>query len=120
MISNINEFKDRLNEEKIKLEGELKAVASKDPNNPVNWDAVVRDGVAEADENVAADAIEDYDENLAITNSLEARYADVVSALERIEKGAFGTCQICSKEIESDRLEANPSAKTCKEHLNSL
>ncbi len=120
MISNTNEFKNRLNEEKTKLENELKTVASKDPNNPTNWDAVVRGGVAEADDNLAADAIEDYDENLAITNSLEARYADVVGALERIEKGTYGMCQVCSKEIESDRLEANPAAKTCKEHLNSL
>lgn len=120
MISNTNEFKSRLNEEKTKLESELKTVASKDPNNPTNWDAVLRNGGAEADDNVAADAIEDYDENLAITNSLEARYADVVGALERIEKGNYGVCQVCSKEIESDRLEANPAAKTCKEHLNSL
>jgi DnaK suppressor protein len=120
MISNINEFKDRLNEERVKLEEELKAVASKDPKNPSNWDANVRDGIAEADDNLAADAIEDYDENLAITNSLEARLADVNKALENINADKFGICEVCSKEIEADRLEANPAAKTCKEHINSL
>ncbi len=120
MISNTQELKARLDEEKTVLESELKTVASKDPKNPVNWDATIKNGGAEADDNIAADAIEDYDENLAITNSLEARYADVVSALDRIEKGTYGTCQICNKEIEADRLDANPAAKTCKEHINSL
>ena len=120
MIPNTNELKERLDAEKTKLEEELKAVASKDPKNPDNWDAKVGDGVAEADDNLAADAIEDYDENLAITNSLETRLADVNQALEKINSGKFGTCEICSKEIEADRLEANPAAKTCKEHLSSL
>jgi RNA polymerase-binding transcription factor DksA len=73
-----------------------------------------------ADENVVADSIEEYEENTAITNSLEARYKDVKSGLDKIKHGVFGKCQICQREIEEDRLEANPAARTCKEHINSI
>ena len=36
----------------------------------------------------------------------------------KMEKETFGICEVCGKEIEEDRLLANPSARTCKKHLN--
>jgi len=36
-------------------------------------------------------------------------------ALERIERGEFGTCVQCSKEINHERLEAVPHARLCIE-----
>jgi YteA family regulatory protein len=35
------------------------------------------------------------------------------NALERVNNGTFGTCEFCSKEIEKERLEAIPYARTC-------
>ncbi|MBI2086800.1 MAG: TraR/DksA C4-type zinc finger protein [Candidatus Zambryskibacteria bacterium] len=55
---------------------------------------------------------------MAIVNTLETRYNDIKSGLDKIEHGTYGLCQICGKEIETDRLEANPSARTCIEHMN--
>jgi len=37
----------------------------------------------------------------------------IEAALERIEAGTFGTCQICGKPIAPERLEALPSALDC-------
>lgn len=34
-------------------------------------------------------------------------------ALEKIEKGAYGNCEICGKKINKERLKALPSAKYC-------
>ena len=41
-----------------------------------------------------------------------------LDALERIEKGTYGICEVGNEEIEEDRLNANPAARTCKAHLN--
>jgi RNA polymerase-binding transcription factor DksA len=112
-------FKEKLEKEKGELEAEMAKVGHKDPNNPSNWTASPADrDVSQADENTVADSIEEYEENSAILNTLEARYKDVKSGLDKIEKNVYGTCQICGKEIEFDRLDANPAARTCKEHMD--
>ena len=38
---------------------------------------------------------------------------DVVSALERIDDGSFGSCERCGEEIAEKRLEALPFARHC-------
>jgi RNA polymerase-binding transcription factor DksA len=122
MAINAEHFRERLEKEKAELETELSKVARVDPANPSNWEPLPpgeRD-ISQADENIVADSIEEYEENTAITNSLEARYKDVKSGLDKIKHGVYGKCQICQKEIEEDRLEANPAARTCKEHINEL
>ena len=32
----------------------------------------------------------------------------------------YGICENCKKEIENDRLEVNPAAKTCKECMDKI
>lgn len=112
-------FKKKLLGEKENLEKELGQVARKNPDNPSDWEPLPPSDkdISQADENTVADSIEGYEENSAIANTLESRYKDVKSGLDKIEKGVFGTCQVCGKPIELDRLEANPAARTCKEHM---
>jgi DnaK suppressor protein len=38
---------------------------------------------------------------------------DVVSALQKIDDGSFGTCERCSEDISEKRLEALPFARYC-------
>ena len=111
-------FKGKLEAEKVVLEGELGEVGRKNPDNPLDWEATPAEGaVREADENAAADNVEEYAENAAILNTLETRYNAVKNALERIKEGTYGICEVGGEEIELDRLEANPSATTCKAHM---
>lgn len=113
-------FKNKLEEEKAELEEELAKVGRKNPDMASDWEATPptdRD-ISSADENTVADAMEGFASNTAIVNTLEKRYRDVVSGLDKIKHGVYGKCQICQKEIEEDRLEANPSARTCKEHMD--
>ncbi|MEK7091498.1 MAG: TraR/DksA C4-type zinc finger protein [Patescibacteria group bacterium] len=41
-------------------------------------------------------------------------------ALAKIDAGNYGLCEISQEPIELDRLEANPSARTCKKHLDQI
>ena len=120
MTIDYEHFKKKLEAEKKLLESELKKVGRINPDNPSDWEPTPptdRD-ISQADENTVADSIEGYSGNMAIVNTLEKRYMDVKSGLDKIKHGTYGTCQICGKEIESDRLEANPSARTCKKHVD--
>jgi DnaK suppressor protein len=56
------------------------------------------------------------EENTGIVNQLEKQLNEVISALERIEKGTYGICEVCGKEIEEDRLLANPSSRISIKH----
>jgi RNA polymerase-binding transcription factor DksA len=112
-------FKKKLEEEMRLVEKELAQVGRINPDNPSDWEATPptdRD-ISQADENTVADAIEGYESNKAIVTTLENRYKDIKSGLDKIKHGVYGKCQVCQKEIETDRLEANPSARTCKEHM---
>jgi RNA polymerase-binding transcription factor DksA len=112
-------YKEKLVAELALLEKELATVGRVNPENPADWQAVPADmDTMKADENEVADTIEEFEGNTAILKQLEIRYNEVKTALERIEAGTFGTCSVCNKPIESNRLEANPAANTCKEHMN--
>lgn len=118
MTTDTTPFKKKLLEEKGVLEDELATVARKNPNNPKDWEPVpdAREEIPAARDDTA-DKIESFEENVAITRQLEARLAEVRDALERIENGNYGRCISCGTAIETDRLNANPAAQTCKQHL---
>ena len=111
-------FKNRLLSEKVLLEEELATVGRKDPANPKDWQATVDDSqVDNADENEVADVLEEYEEHKAILTQLETQLNEVQAALEKIERGTYGICEISGEEIEKERLEANPSARTSVKHM---
>lgn len=118
----IEAFKTRLEEEKVHLEKELKRIGRINPSNPADWEAKapLENIEDHADPNVVADRIEAYEENSAALKELEIRFNNINLALNKIEKNTYGICEISGKEIELDRLEANPAARTCKEHLGEL
>ncbi len=118
MTIDYTHFKAKLEEEKQLLESEMKNIGQRDPENPSDWEAKPEEkDVSTADENTVADAIEEYDDNIAIMGTLEARYKDVLKILEKMTNDSYGICEVCGQEIEADRLEANPSASTCKAHM---
>ena len=56
---------------------------------------------------------EAVDKELALENTEEAIRNAVIAALDRIEKGTYGVCQNCEKQIPLKRLNAVPSAPYC-------
>ncbi|MEV7682788.1 TraR/DksA C4-type zinc finger protein [Streptomyces sp. NPDC088341] len=41
------------------------------------------------------------------------RLADLDQALERLERGDYGRCEVCGEPIPAERLEVRPAATTC-------
>jgi RNA polymerase-binding transcription factor DksA len=119
MPTDINLYKEKLDAEVTRLEGELSTIARSDSEKGT-WVAIdtAVDESTDADPNEVADKIEEFETNQAITASLKAKLFEVMDALSKIEKGTYGICEICSQSIEEDRLQAIPSARTCKTHMN--
>lgn len=47
------------------------------------------------------------------------RLNQIEAALQRIERGDYGTCARCGKQIDPKRLEAMPETLTCIEHARA-
>lgn len=113
----VGHFKKRLAEELQKLENELQTLGWQNPTTG-DWEAAAGDidgSATESDE--LADRQEEYGENRAEIEEIEIHWRNVKRALQKIEEGTFGICEISGDEIEEDRLEVNPSARTCKAHM---
>ncbi len=118
-MKDLKPLKDALNKELKTLEEELKTVGTKNPEVPGDWVATEGDlNTDAADDAEVADGIENLETNTAVLTQLEKRLIEVREALEKMDKGTYGVCEICGKKIEDDRLNANPAAATCKEHMN--
>jgi len=117
--NDIQYFKEKLQKERALLEDELKSVGINDPENPGDWKATSGEIETDsADDNEVADKFEELEENEMIINQLEPQLNEVIAALVRIEQDKYGLCSVCSAVIEKQRLEANPSAKTCVKHMH--
>lgn len=116
---NTENFKTKLVEEKARLESELASVGRINPDNPADWEPVPVDPEERpSDPNDKADQIENFETNAAILKQLEIQLGDVNAALTKIEEGTYGVCEVGGEEIEEGRLNANPAARTCVEHMN--
>lgn len=116
-MTNTNELKAKLLEEKARIENEMRGVAHRNPEIEGDWEPSAPDlNNPPADPNDVADSIEAFEGNAAIEVELEARLLEVDSALARIEVGTYGICRICGAVIEDARLHANPAAPTCIAH----
>jgi|SRR3989344_4629993 len=115
-----NHFKELLENEANALEKQLGGIGKRSKENPDNWEVTaVKSDRDRADETEVADDLETLETNNAVINQLEIKLKEVNSALQKIENGTYGVCEIGGEKIEEDRLEANPSAKTCKLHMNT-
>lgn len=117
---NTDHFKQKLEEEKAKLEELLASVGGENPDNPKDWRPEPDNSSQIESREDVADKFEDFEEREATNLNLETRLKDITDALAKIAAGTYGVCEVSGEPIEEDRLEANPSARTCKKHLNSL
>jgi RNA polymerase-binding transcription factor DksA len=108
----IDSFQKTLQLKKEALEKELSSFATKDPKLKGDWDTKYP-RIPEGNIEEAASEVEEYSTSLPIEHSLELQLKGVNSALEQIQKGTYGVCENCGKEIAQERLAAFPEAKTC-------
>ena len=55
-------------------------------------------------------------ETRRLVASLSDQLRDVERALAKIERGDYGKCETCGKDIAEPRLEAMPAARFCIDH----
>ena len=116
-MTNTNELKAKLFDEKARVEGELSGVGHRSADIAGDWEPSAPDlNNPTADINDTADSMQAFEGNSAIEVELEARLLEIDSALTRIELGTYGICRICGSAIEDARLHANPAAPTCIAH----
>ncbi|MDB4984127.1 MAG: TraR/DksA family transcriptional regulator [Patescibacteria group bacterium] len=114
----LKHFKEKLLAEQAILWDELSSFAKQDERG--DWVAIPAphtDGGMGDDADQAA-FTEEIESKVGLLGSLEQKYNQIRDALVRIEDGTYGTCLKSGKPIEEDRLEANPSAETCKQMMN--
>lgn len=112
-------IKEKLEEERDDLLDELKDMGKLNTDTG-EWEATPEEmDFPETDQNEMADRFEDFEARSSMIKVLEPRLNNILKALKGINRGSFGLCEVCQKEIEPARLEANPAAQTCKEHLEN-
>ncbi|MEI7709508.1 MAG: TraR/DksA C4-type zinc finger protein [bacterium] len=84
------------------------------------WEAIPEEiDAPQSDENDKADRFEDFEARSSMLKTLEPRLNNILKAIKNLNKESFGKCEVCKKDIEMARLEANPAATTCKAHLEN-
>ena len=117
-MNDYTKYKKVLDEEFENLRKELSKLGIQNIEDPSSWDVKNPEmDIMGADENEVADRSEEVQIDSIILNELTVRYNNVLRALKKIEEGTYGMCEIDGSPIEEDRLEANPAARTCKEHI---
>jgi len=112
-------IKEKLEKERNMLLEQVRDIGVLNPETN-EWEAIPESLTSiETDKNEMADRFEDFEERSSVIKVLESRLNKVLDTLKEIDKKTFGVCEICGKNIKMDRMEAYPSAKTCKEHLNN-
>lgn len=55
---------------------------------------------------------------VAVHDQLQVTRVDVVRALEKLDEGTYGCCEVCGQEIPEGRLEALPWSVRCVQHAS--
>ena len=94
------------------IEGRL-AVMKKPPEkgSTIGFGKRVGDGTTEA--------VSRFTE-VGLANDLEITASRVERALEKIEEGTYGTCDVCGEPIAAGRLKVSPASSLCIECARKL
>lgn len=112
-------IKDKLEKERDILLEELGSMGKLNTETG-EWEATPQEqDIPESDQNNMADRFEDFEARSSMMKTLEPRLNNILRALRGLNRESFGKCEVCKNDIEISRLDANPAARTCKEHLES-
>ncbi len=107
----IAKIKKDLEKRRKKIEKELESFTKEDKHAKDRHRTKFVDLGSASDDN--AKEIDIYSTNLSVEKVLENNLKDIDKALKRIEKGTYGICKYCGKEIGEKRLLARPVSSAC-------
>ncbi len=108
----IKKYKKRLEQQRQELRQELRALEDQTSGRDRLSKQVATEDFDEAGGDAAADAVV-RSQNLVIIENLRDMVDSVNEALRMIEKGTYGVCEVCGKNIPKKRLQALPYATMC-------
>ena len=119
MLLDKQKLKAKLEKERDILLEELKGMGKLNSETG-DWEATPEElDFPQTDQNDMADRFENFEARSSMLRTLEPRLNNILKALKGLNRESFGKCEVCKKEIEMERLEANPAARTCKDHLEN-
>ena len=106
----LDQIKQKLLNRQTELEAELAKISSSDEHGS---EASYED--IEDDEDVNAQEVTQFADRQSLVAQFAEELDDVKKSLKNIDKGEYGKCKYCQKEIDPQRLLARPSSGSCVE-----
>jgi RNA polymerase-binding protein DksA len=105
--TNLNHVRAKLEAEKKRFQDELSQMkVSRDSEER-------REGSPFGKREEEATESMELEKRLALENRLESLIAEVDRAINKLDAGTYGKCDICNEAIDPERLEALPQAIMC-------
>jgi RNA polymerase-binding transcription factor DksA len=99
----IEGYKNKLQHERLLVFREIA-----DFEKPVNFGDDIDHGDEKTDE------VDELSNRFGEENDLKRRLDEIDLALQKIEKGEYGACESCGKEIGDEILGIDPESRLCK------
>ena len=103
MEKDFGKYKVQLEKEKQKLLKDLHKA-----EQPESFGSDVDDFDEEKNE------VENFENKLAIAQTIKDRINEIDAALGKITTGTYGICEICGKKIEEKVLDVSPESRLCR------
>ena len=103
----------RLEEERTRLQGIREGIQREQD------DAIAEAGneLSSFDQHPGDSGTETFEmeKNVSLLEQVDDELLEVEAAVQRLERGTYGTCQVCGRPIGDERLEAMPATRFCVE-----
>lgn len=108
----VAKFRGLLLIERSRLEAELREIENRTARISDSERASELSGYEDHPADIASETFE-REKDLAIGESVETLLNQVITALEKVDRGTYGVCDACGKPIKKARLQALPFATLC-------
>lgn len=105
----IKKIKEMLLKKKEEITSQISKFAKK--NNEGKYEVIHEEYGNSDEEN--SDEIEDELRNESLLNTLSSELENIDKAVEKVDEGQYGKCDVCGNAIEEKRIEFNPEATLC-------
>jgi len=103
------DYRGLLQIEQEQLRAELSELGFDDGRTGLDYDANFAD---------TSQVTAERGEAEALAGKLKDSLEEVAAAIDRLDQGTYGTCEVCAVAINPARLEAMPATRFCIDHAN--
>ena len=108
MADNLKQIRSRLQAEDKRLRDELAQIETEAKPTETR-----REGSPFGKREEEATESSDLEKRLAMEKRIGGAMSEIEHALQKLDAGTYGLCDVCGKSISPERLEALPQASVC-------